>query len=131
MRRRNLNSTLTFRLRTSPQTAGSGDYSDKPLEITFQPGETGPKSIDIDLVDDKILEDTEQFTVYLVPSTPGVTAGKPAAVRIIDNEGNSYLLIFGAHYSYVAKYELEKQSILNKKSKKLTFPYNGKSGFKF
>jgi hypothetical protein len=71
-----------------PVTAGSGDYSGEPIEITFQPGETGPKSINIDLVDDQVLEDTEKFTVFLTSSTPGVKVGKPATVRILDNEGD-------------------------------------------
>jgi hypothetical protein len=65
------------------------------VEITFQPGETGPKSIDIDLVDDEILEDTERFTVFLRPTTPRVKAGRPASVQILDNEGD-ILIIFVA-----------------------------------
>ncbi|CAB4027156.1 Alkaline phosphatase, partial [Paramuricea clavata] len=77
---------ITVRLQMSPVTAGSGDYSGEPIEITFQPGETGPKSINIDLVDDQVLEDTEKFTVFLTSSTPGVKVGKPATVRILDNE---------------------------------------------
>ena len=79
---------LTFRLQTSPLTAGTSDYSGDPVEITFQPGETGPKSIDIDTVDDQLLEDNEKFTVFLTTSTPGVKVKKPASVHIIDNEGD-------------------------------------------
>ena len=91
---------VNFRLQTSPFTAGSGDYSDKPIEITFQPGETGPKSIDIDIIDDNILEDTERFTAFLRPSTPGVKAGQPATVEILDNEGDSKLFCL---FSWLAR----------------------------
>lgn len=77
-----------FRLRTSPVTAGQSDYNGEPQSITFQPGETGPKSIDIDLVDDELLEDTEKFTAFLTSSNPAVKTGKPASVRIFDNEGD-------------------------------------------
>ncbi|XP_028398895.1 uncharacterized protein LOC114521039 isoform X22 [Dendronephthya gigantea] len=77
---------VTVRLQTSPSTAGTSDYSGGPWEITFQPGETGPKSIDIDIVDDQLLEDEESFIVFLTPLTPGVKVKDPASVKIIDNE---------------------------------------------
>ena len=80
--------TFNFRLRRSPVTAGSSDFDGEPQSITFQPGETGPKSIDIDLVDDQLLEDTESFTVFLTSPNPTVKTGKPATVRILDNEGD-------------------------------------------
>lgn len=71
----------------SPKTAGVGDYVGEPKEIIFQPGETGPKLVDIDLVDDNILEDEEYFTAYLTSPASGVKVGAPASVRILDNEG--------------------------------------------
>ena len=57
--------------------------------MVFSPGDIGPKSIVIDIIDDKIIEPTEAFTVLLSPISPTVSVGNPAFVNIIDNDGES------------------------------------------
>ncbi len=71
---------------TSPKTAGDDDFQARTMDVTFQPGETGPKSIPINTVDDDVIEPREEFTVTLSSSSPGVTVGEPATVFIKDND---------------------------------------------
>ena len=71
---------------TSPKTAGGDDFEPTTMDVTFQPGETGPKSIPINTVDDDVVEPSEEFTVTLSSSSPGVTVGGPASVFIKDND---------------------------------------------
>ena len=60
---------------------------EKTGEVVFSPGETGPKLIPIDIIDDKVVEPTEQFQVSLSSTSPAVTVGDPASVNITDNDG--------------------------------------------
>ena len=64
----------------TPNTAGNDDFSPKTIDVTFQPGEKGPKSIPIDIIDDNVVEPLEEFTVSMSSSSPGVTVGGPATV---------------------------------------------------
>ena len=76
-----------FSVTTHPSTAGLDDFvAVRKKNITFQPGERGPKSIEIELVDDFVDEPTEAFTISLTSSAP-MTLGEPAVVNIIDNDG--------------------------------------------
>jgi hypothetical protein len=46
------------------------------------------KTVEFDIVDDTLLENTEEFKVAVVySSVPAVTWGKPASVNIQDNDG--------------------------------------------
>ena len=81
---------LTSRLETEPLTAGHEDYVPKTEDITFQAGETGPKTMRISIIDDRVVEPTERFKVNLVSSSdPAVKLGEPTSVNIIlkDNDG--------------------------------------------
>ena len=71
---------------TSPNTAGDNDFSAKTVDVTFQPGETGPKPIPINIIDDDVVESKEEFTVTISSPSPGVTVGEPATVIIKDND---------------------------------------------
>ena len=82
-----LNIFYLFSLTTSPLTAGKGDYIKWTGNITFQPGETRPKSIEIEIIDDLIVENTEAFSVILAASK-SIRLGQPVTVNIIDNDGN-------------------------------------------
>ena len=73
-------------------TASVDDFVEKTQNVTFYPGETGPMSIPIDIIDDKIVEETERFIVFLSSKSPATTVGKPAFVNIIDNDGNLYII---------------------------------------
>ena len=53
--------------------------------MTFQLGET-QKQIEIELVDDQRVEDTESFILSLASSSP-VILGEPSSVNIIDDDG--------------------------------------------
>lgn len=81
--------TVHFLFRVSPRlgTAGEEDFDVTVKYVTFQTGETGPKFVDIGLVDDTDDEPTEKFTLFL-SSNSRVILGGPSAVNIIDNDGN-------------------------------------------
>ena len=76
-----------------PLTAGNDDFTAKTQSITFQPGETGPKLIEVDLVDDALVEPTEAFTVFLGTSATQVTLGEAVTINIIDNDGKVFFPI--------------------------------------
>ena len=75
---------------TSTSTAGTADFIGTSSSVTFLPGQTGPKVIEINLVNDLIAEATEFFTVSL-SSSPTVNLGQAATVNILDNDGNEFL----------------------------------------
>ena len=77
---------MFIRVTATPNTAGNDDFSPKTFDVTFQPGEKGPKSIPIDIIDDNVVEPLEEFTVSMSSSSPGVTVGGPATVVIEDND---------------------------------------------
>ena len=58
--------------------------------MTFQPGESGPKVVEFDLIDDDDVEPTESFTVSL-SSSSRATLGGPSTVNIQDDDGNNSL----------------------------------------
>lgn len=90
---------MTLILCTSSLTTLSGSASDKDFvaksaNVTFQPGETGPKYVDIDLVDDLLVEQTESFGVSLsFTSDKSIQLGDPATINILDNDGK-YVISF-------------------------------------
>ncbi len=58
------------------------------MDVTFQPGEKGPKSVAFDIVDDPLVESTEDFNVFFASSTSSaVTFGEPSKITIRDNDG--------------------------------------------
>jgi hypothetical protein len=71
-------------------TADDEDFIPVSKFVTFQPGER-KKSVGIDLVDDDVVEPTEEFTVRLSSSTRAAF-GSPATVRIADNDGKPVIL---------------------------------------
>ena len=75
-----------YSVTTSPDSAGNDDFHSETVDITFAPGETGPKPIPVTLTDDKDVEPNEKFTVTMTSSSPGVTVGEPATVMIKDND---------------------------------------------
>ena len=79
---------LYFRLATSPGTASDEDFVSRTVDVTFEPGETGPKEVEFEIVDDLLVENTESFQVSIVSSSvPAVKSGGPATVNIRDNDG--------------------------------------------
>ena len=83
---------LTNRVTASPNTAGNDDFSPKTVNVTFQPGETGPKAVPFNIIDDDAVEPNEEFTLTMSSSSPGVTVGEPATVVIKDNDKSGELL---------------------------------------
>ena len=81
-----------FSVNAQTGTAGSGDFTTTITSVTFQPGETGPKTISIATVDDGIVESNEILTVSL-STTSRVTLGPSSTVSIIDNDGKIYFTI--------------------------------------
>lgn len=61
--------------------------------MTFAPGETGPKQVEIEIIDDPDVESTEGFKVRLESLVPAVKSGDDAVVNILDNDGN-YAFIY-------------------------------------
>ena len=72
---------------TSPSTAGEKDFVPKTQDVTFGPGDSGPKSVKIDVIDDGNVEPTENFTVQLRTNSTGVKLGEPSKVNILANDG--------------------------------------------
>lgn len=69
-------------------TARSDDFKAKTVDVTFEPGEKGPKSVVFDIVDDPSVELTENFKVsFASSSSAAVKLGDPATVNILDNDG--------------------------------------------
>ena len=68
------------------QSAGENDFENVPQEVTFQPGETGPKFVDIVLINDGNVEPIEEFTVSLA-SNSSVILGNSSSVNIHDDDG--------------------------------------------
>jgi hypothetical protein len=66
----------------------SGDYAADPYTLTWNDGQTGAKSIYVEISDDTLYEGNETFTVRLI-SVTGASLGEPteAIVTIVDNEG--------------------------------------------
>ena len=83
---------MFIRVTASPGTAGNDDFSPKTIDVTFQPGEKGPKSITINIIDDDDVETAEEFTVSMSSSSPGVTLGEPATVVIQDNDNDKSIV---------------------------------------
>ena len=48
--------------------------------------------VNISIIDDKVLESNEDFSVFLVSADNSVTTGSPSTVSITDNDG-MYILI--------------------------------------
>ena len=74
-----------FRITPSPATANEDDFDTTAKDVTFQPGETGPKYVDIGLIDDPDDEPTQNFTVSL-SSNSRVVLGGPSFVNIQDDD---------------------------------------------
>ena len=80
------NCCLFFRIFSSFGTASTDDFVGIDKEITFQPGEIGPKVVQINLVNDRHDEPTEKFTVSLA-SNSRVILGNSSKVKILDDDG--------------------------------------------
>lgn len=80
---------LFFLYRVTPRlgTAGKEDFDATAKVVTFQPGETGPKFIEVGPIDDANDESTEKFSLSLSSNSRAIL-GKPSTVNIIDNDGN-------------------------------------------
>ena len=88
-------SHFKFRLASKPGTATAEDIRTQTVDVTFQPGETGPKRVVFDIVDDPLVEAQENFYVSFASSTsPAVTFGEQAVVNIRDNDGKSLAVMF-------------------------------------
>ena len=72
---------------SNSDTASEEDFDSAVKDVTFQPGETGPKFVEIGLVDDGDDEPTEKFTVSLSSNSNAVLGG-PSSVNIQDDDGN-------------------------------------------
>ena len=73
---------------TNAGTASDVDFVGKTVDVTFEAGETGPKRVQFEIVDDSMVESTEAFTVSLVSSSlSAVKVGEPSTVNILDNDG--------------------------------------------
>ncbi len=78
---------MYFRVEMVTGTADDKDFIPETKFVTFQPGETENKTVEIDLIDDDVTEPTEEFTVTLSSST---RVGTATTVRIEDNDGKCF-----------------------------------------
>ncbi len=80
---------VTVTLTPTAGTASTADFDPTPIVVSFADGETGPKVVNVPIVNDGLAEDLETFTVTLSMPTPGGTAlGSPiaATVTILDDD---------------------------------------------
>ncbi|CAB3991627.1 Matrilin-3, partial, partial [Paramuricea clavata] len=77
---------LTINLNTLPGTAGEADFTGISRSVTFQSGQSGPISVEIDIEDDTLIEPTEAFQVALKDPSYPIQIGQPATVNILDND---------------------------------------------
>lgn len=71
-------------------TASDEDFVGKTVDVKFEAGETGPKTVEFEIVDDAMVERTEFFTVSMSSSSlAAVKVGEPSQVNIRDNDGES------------------------------------------
>jgi hypothetical protein len=96
----------SFSLNTLPGTAGEADFTGISRSITFQPGQSGPISVEIDIEDDTLIEPTEAFQVALKDPSYPIQIGQPATVNILDNDGNKMLLHTVVFSSYINLFSL-------------------------
>ncbi|MFB2880165.1 choice-of-anchor D domain-containing protein [Floridanema aerugineum] len=69
--------------------AEPADYDNSFITVEWEDGDTTPKTIDIPIVDDSLIEGTETLNLTLCDCTGGATVGEQstAVLSIIDNEG--------------------------------------------
>jgi len=81
---------------TSDGTAQAGsDYAATSGTLSWNAGETAPKTFNITILDDEIEEDDENFAVTLSDPTGGATLGAATtAVTIEDNDANPGTILF-------------------------------------
>lgn len=72
---------------TSNVVAQAGvDYSAASGSITWLPGESGPKTFNVSILDDFLDENDESFIVTLSNATGLATIGQPGVIVILDND---------------------------------------------
>ena len=79
-----------FSITPQPGSANSEDFDGAVKDVIFKPGESGPKFVDINLIDDRNVEPTEKFTVSLSSKSSAVL-GEPSDVNIEDDDGKYVL----------------------------------------
>ena len=92
------NTTITVQYATSNGSASAGtDYNAKSGSVTFGPGET-QKQITVDLINDGLIEETEDFRVELSSPSGAVfgTGARRATVNIVDDDGGTSVIQFSA-----------------------------------
>ena len=74
---------------TNSGTAIAGaDFTSHSTQLTFSPGNAGPKLVQIPLIDNNRVEGDEQFSVLLSTTDSDVNiVNSPATVTIIDDDG--------------------------------------------
>ena len=73
-----------------PFLAASLDYTPTPISVTFTAGQTDT-TVEVPIIDNSVVEDTEIFTAQLSTTNPNVMFGEDSAsVTILDNDGNAY-----------------------------------------
>jgi hypothetical protein len=80
-----------FSFNTQFGTAGASDFTEKSQRITFQPGQSGPIAVEIEIEDDTQIESTEAFQVTISDPSYTVGMGGPATVNILDNDGKALM----------------------------------------
>ena len=81
------------RVQPDRDSAEATDFKQEPVQVTFQPGEKGPKSASFDIFNDSEDEEVETFKVSLFSEDP-VSLDEPAFVNIIDDDGVCLPIVF-------------------------------------
>ena len=78
---------MSFNVNSLTLAAESNDFLPTTVELTFQPTTaTQPQCADIAIVGDEILEDDEEFSLFLSTGDPDVIIGLASATVTILND---------------------------------------------
>ncbi|MDO6600681.1 Calx-beta domain-containing protein, partial [Tenacibaculum sp. 1_MG-2023] len=83
--------TIVVQITQTIGTAGTDDYTVETIEVTFLAGETST-TVDIDIEDDLLLENTETFSVNGTVTSSNATNATPSIVTILDNDINAIVI---------------------------------------
>lgn len=70
------------------------DFISKTTDVIFAAGESGPKQVVVEIIDDPLVETVESFKLSMTSSNPIVKIGDPSEVKIIDNDGKCSLNLY-------------------------------------
>ena len=101
---------------TSPGTATSADFTALSTTLSWAAGDSSPRVVEIDLIDDALPEGDETFTVHLSGATGAVLQNSTTSVTLLDDEALPVILAEPVSLSLreglVAEFSVRASSVL-------------------